>query len=137
MNKSEVLKAEHAWLMGAAKAARVNKPNEFSPEFLRGFEAAAGWLRHHALIATEIEYIDIAVDSIEIEVEVETRVRYIFNADYRDGDRLIHTYEDTEWYGPGPDGAAAYPWIMNNAIAWVETRTVNRTEWEVSDGREV
>ncbi len=68
------------------------------------------------------------------EQTIETRVRYVFNnVPYLPGSALqVHTHRDDGWVDGSPDGAANYPWMMTNCIAWVETRVVYEPgEWGV------
>lgn len=68
----------------------------------------------------------------KVKKETQVRVRYIFDSSWGPNSK-VYTHID-DWYGPTPDGAAAYPWLMDNCVVWVETRTVTKTPWEVSDG---
>jgi hypothetical protein len=65
--------------------------------------------------------------------KTETRVQYVFNNHpYLPGSALnVYTFDDG-WFPATPDGAASYPWLMNNCIVWVEERIVYEPEpWEV------
>lgn len=74
-------------------------------------------------------------DKMDVSYEVETRVRYVFsNLPYLPGSALtIYTHRDDGWVDGTLNGAANYPWLLNNCIVWVETRKVivAETEWEV------
>lgn len=66
------------------------------------------------------------------QARVEYRVRAIFK-DYPLSPPPPHTHQD-DWSGSDVDGAAAYPWLMNTCIAWVEQRVVYDPEpWEPAD----
>jgi hypothetical protein len=49
--RAKVLRAELAWFEEASKNAKAL--NELSSEYLRGFDAAIGWLKLHLKMAEE------------------------------------------------------------------------------------
>lgn len=67
------------------------------------------------------------------ESDIEYRVRYVFQDEIPASTvwtRRVHTFADDSWFTPDMDGAAAYTWLMNNTIAWVEQRTIYESgEW--------
>lgn len=64
--------------------------------------------------------------------KAEYRVRFIFQSAF--STPKVYTHDDNGWFGPTPDDAAAYPWLMNNAICWVERRTnYEHGPWETAD----
>lgn len=46
---------EAEWLERAVANARKNFPGRYSEDYLKGFEAAAGWVRHHIAMEKEGE----------------------------------------------------------------------------------
>lgn len=65
------------------------------------------------------------------ETRTETRVRFVFKTPIflHEPKNLICIYDGSP-LGSTPDDAAVDSWLMENCIAWVETRTVLETEWE-------
>ena len=62
--------------------------------------------------------------------EIQTRVRYIFDSGLGPEWYSVHTLRSDGWIDGTPEGAAAYPWLMQNCIAWVEERQVYKSPWE-------
>jgi len=63
-------------------------------------------------------------------VHLEKRVMFVFKDSFTG---LPYEFKD-DWFTSDEDGAASYPWLMNNTIAWVETRVVYEPEpWEPAD----
>lgn len=61
---------------------------------------------------------------------IEYRVCYVLNLDGMNPSH-VSVYSNDDWFGSGPDAAASYPWLMNNAIVWVEERINYEPEpWE-------
>lgn len=67
--------------------------------------------------------------------KVEKRVRFIFkDQSALPGHYAEYTYTGEGWFSEDENGAAAYPWMMNTCIAWVEERVVYEPEpWESAD----
>jgi hypothetical protein len=66
---------------------------------------------------------------------VEKRVRFIFKDQVAlPGRYSEYTHSGDGWFSDDENGAAAYPWLMNNCIVWVEERIVYDPEpWGPAD----
>lgn len=71
------------------------------------------------------------------EAKIEKRICYISDRPMGVGlpSSTVHTFTgESGWFAADENGAAAYPYLMNNSIAWIEERLVYEPGgWEPVD----
>lgn len=70
------------------------------------------------------------------EAKIEKRICYISDRPMGVGlmPKMVHTFAGDGWFSADENGAAAYPWLMNNSIVWIEERVAYEAgEWRPVD----